>query len=162
MTFRASLLPLAALLATAVPCEALDLTGTWVGKQTCRGFDGQNFSFKLSESTVEILQTGSDVALQVLTDAEPDVYRGVAIDDSGNSAQGGVYFVHCGTSDVPGNGVDNFDETGILSARTKSNGSGKLKGASNYFNTAPEFAGCKWSYKRISTMPPVVGSCDLM
>src|SRR5512134_200222 len=73
---RASLLPLAALLAAAVPCEALDLTGTWVGKQTCRGFDGANFAFKLSESTVEIVQTGNDIALQVLTDAEPDVYRG--------------------------------------------------------------------------------------
>jgi len=159
---RTWLLPIAALLAAAVPCDGLDLTGTWVGKQTCRGFDGANFSFKLSESTVEIMQTGSDIALQVLTDAAPDVYRGVAIDSVGNSDQGGLYIVHCGTSDVPGSGVDNFDETGILSAKTKSNGSGKLKGASNYFNTAPEFAGCKWSYKRISTATPVVGACDLM
>jgi hypothetical protein len=158
---RAPLFAFAALLA-AVPCGAIDLTGTWVGKQTCRGFDGANFAFKLSESTVEIVQTGNDVALQVLTDAEPDVYRGVAIDDVRNSAKGGVYIVHCGTSDVPGSGIDNFDETGILSAATKSNGSGKLKGASNYFNTAPEFAGCRWSYKRISTTQPVVGSCDLM
>ena len=157
---RASLLPLAALLALAAPSAAFDLTGTWAGKQTCRGFDGAGFSFKIAESTLEIAQSGNDIALQVLTSGTPDVYRGVGIDDVRNAERGQLYFVHCGTSDVPGNGVDNFDETGIASVKTRSNGSGSLRGFSTFFNTAPEFANCKWRYKRISTAAPKVGTCD--
>lgn len=156
---RRSLLALAAALAFAAPAAAFDATGTWLGKQTCRGFDGQAFSFKIAESTLEIAQTGSDLQLQVVTTQGTDVYRGVAIDTAGKPEQGSFYYVHCGTSDVPGSGADSFDETGIASVKTKDSGSGKLKALSTYFNTEPEFAHCKWSYKRTSTTAPVVPAC---
>lgn len=158
---RPTSLALSALFALVLsgPAAAFDATGTWIGKQTCHGFDGAGFSFKLTESTLEIMQTGSDLALQVVSTAATDVYRGVSIDAAGSALQGQLYFVHCGTSDVPGSGVDQFDETGILAVKTKDNGSGKLKGISTYFNTAPEFANCRWSYKRTSTSAPVVPAC---
>ena len=106
------------------------------------------------------MQTGSDLALQVVSTAATDVYRGVSIDAAGSALQGQLYFVHCGTSDVPGSGVDQFGRDRHPRRQDEGQRLGEAEGdLAAYFNTAPEFANCRWSYKRTSTSAPVVPAC---
>jgi len=142
---------LVAALALAAPAAAFDLTGTWEGKQTCGDFNGTAAKFTVPSSTIQITQVGT--AIVMLVDGA-DYYNGVGIDATAKPETGRTYFVHCGTSDVPGNGVDGFDETGSASVKTKDNGSGSLKGGSTFYNNNVDVGVCKWTYKRTSTTNP--------
>jgi hypothetical protein len=155
---RAAVLVVLAL-ALPLPSLAIDLTGTWEGKYTCKGFEGEKFSFTVV-GTLEITQTGADLALRV---AGVDEYNGVAIDDARKPETAGTaYFVHCGTSDVPGTGLGGFDETGFAKLKANASGGGSFKATTNaFFSEAPIGAGnCKFSFKRTSTDDPGVLACD--
>ena len=149
----------ALLLAFPLSAQAFDLTGTWEGKYVCKGFDGGKFSFSIP-GTLEITQVGNDIDLQLPFTGGADVYRGVPIEATGKPEQGAVYFAHCGISDVPGTGENGFDETGFANVKTKANGDGIFKATTTFFLLAPpEVAGCKWKYKRVSTVNPNVPGC---
>ena len=146
-------------LAFPLSAHAFDLTGTWEGKYTCKGFDGEKYSFTVP-GTLEITQTGTVLALALPFDGGADAYNGVGIDDTAKPLQGAAYFVHCGVTDVPGMGEGGLDETGFAKIKTKENGTGSFKATTTYYLGAPrEVATCKWSYKRIDTADPVVPSC---
>jgi hypothetical protein len=152
-------LPLALAVAwLSQPAAAFDLTGTWVGKQTCKSADGTRFSFKIP-STLLISQNGSEIAMHVVTEGGTDVYNGVGIDLADKPEGGDAYFVHCSTSDVPGTGADAFDEAGRATVKAKETGSGSFKATSTYFNTVPETGTCKWSYLRTDVVDPDVDAC---
>jgi hypothetical protein len=152
-------LPLAlAAACLAHPAAAFDLTGTWEGKQTCKGSDGAKFSF-VFPTTLRITQTGTVLAMEVVSDAGSDFYNGTGIDGTAKPENGEAYFVHCGTTFVPATGKEAFDETGRGIVKTKETGSGSFKGTSNFYNGEPEVANCKWSYKRTLTADPAVLSC---
>jgi hypothetical protein len=153
------LLPIAlAAACLAQPAAAFDLTGTWEGKQTCKGLSaGEKFSFSIP-STLLITQTDTTFNIHVVSDSGTDVYQGVGVDGTVNPVNGEAYFVHCGTTDVPETG-DDFDESGRAVVKTNETGSGSFKGTSAFFNSAPEVASCKWSYKRVETTDPVVAAC---
>ena len=155
-----SALVLAFALAFPLAADAFNLTGSWQGKYTCRAFDGTKFSFNVP-GTLEITQNGTDIDLQLPFTGGADVYRGISIDATGKPEQGAVYFAHCGISDVPGTGDNNFDETGFALVKTKENGDGTFKAATTFFLATPplEAASCKWSYKRVSTTNPNVVGC---
>jgi hypothetical protein len=152
-------LALVAAAALAQPAAAFDLTGTWTGKQTCKGSSvGEKIKFSFA-SELLITQTGGDLVIHVVSDSGTDVYQGAAIDDLVKPQNGAVYFVHCGTTDIPETG-DQFDENGRASVKTKeAAGTGSLKGTSTFFNNEPEVASCKWSYKRTNATDPVVTGC---
>jgi hypothetical protein len=151
-------LPLALAAVLAQSAGAFDLTGTWEGKQTCKGLSaGEKFSFSIP-STLLITQAGPTFYIHVVSDSGTDVYQGYGVDGSANPVNGEAYFVHCGTTDVPENG-DDFDESGRSVVKTKETGSGSFKGTSAFFNAEPEVASCKWSYKRIETTDPMVAGC---
>ena len=157
-----SALPLLLALATPLSAQAIDLTGTWEGKYTCKGSDGSNFSYSVP-GPLEISQNGAEIRAQFPFDKGADVYAGVSIDDDRKPLDKGVaYFVHCGMSDVPGSGVNDFDETAFARATTKSNGGGKLKATTTFFigSPPPEVSSCKWSYKRVDTVDPLVPACS--
>jgi hypothetical protein len=143
----------------AQPAAAFDLTGTWTGKQTCKGSSaGQKINFSF-QSELLITQTGTDLNIHVVSDSGTDIYQSVAIDDLAKPENGAVYFVHCGTTDIPETG-DDFDESGRATVKTKeARGTGSLKGTSSFFNNEPEVASCKWSYKRTTTTDPAVTGC---
>jgi hypothetical protein len=146
---------LAAALCLAAPAAAFDLTGTWVGKQTCGAFDGTTTKFKIPDSQLQITQVGSDIVMSV---DGMEFYNAVGIDDTANPDRGHTYFAHCGTSSVPGSGGKDFDETGSATVKVKSNGDGTLKASSTFFNNTPEVAVCRWSYRRTSTTDPALVS----
>jgi len=145
-------------LALAAPAGAFDLTGTWTGKQTCGDFDGVATKFiPEGTATIQITQTGT--AIVILVNNE-DYYNGVGIDGTAKPETGRAYFVHCGTSDVPGAaGVGGFDETGSASVKTsESRGTGSFKGGSTFFSNEGRTGVCKWSYKRTSSTDPLLVS----
>lgn len=144
----------------AQPAAAFDLTGTWEGKQTCRGLSaGEKTSFSFP-STLRITQTGTELALEVVSDAGTDVYNGIGIDGALNPLAGEAYFVHCGTSDVPAVGQDAFDESGRAVVKTKAEiVGGSFVGTSSFYNDFPEVFSCKWSYKRTDAADPGVAGC---
>lgn len=146
--------------ALAQPAAAFDLTGTWTGKQSCKGSAvGEKISFSFP-SELLITQNGTDLNIHVVSDSGTDIYQSVGIDDLVKPENGAVYFVHCGTTDIPETG-DEFDENGRASVKTKeASGTGSFKGTSTFFNIEPVVASCKWSYKRTSTTDPAVkGGC---
>jgi hypothetical protein len=151
-------LALAVAAVLAPPAAAFDLTGTWTGKQTCKGSSvGQKIKFSFP-SELLITQTGTDIVIHVVSDSGTDVYQSVAIDDLLKPENGAAYFVHCGTTDIPETG-DEFDENGRATVKTKATGTGSFKGTSTFFNNEPEVASCKWSYKRTNPTDPAVTGC---
>ena len=110
----------------AQPAAAFDLTGTWEGKQTCKGLSaGEKTSFSFP-SMLRITQTGTELALKVVSDSGTDVYNGIGIDGALKPEAGEAYFVHCGTGDVPAVGEDAFDESGRAVVKTKAEIVGRL------------------------------------
>jgi hypothetical protein len=153
-------LPLAfAAACLAQPAAAFDLTGTWEGKQVCRGLSaGEKTSFSIP-SQLRITQTGTELALEVVSDAGTDVYNGIGIDNALKPTVGEAYFVHCGMSDVPAVG-DAFDESGRALLRTnEETGGGSFTGSSSFYNDLPEVFTCKWIYKRTDPADPGVSGC---
>ena len=149
-------------LAFPLSAQAIDLTGTWEGKYTCKGSDGSNFSYSVP-GILEITHTGTEIRAQFPFDTGEDVYAGVSIDDDKKPLEKGVaYFIHCGMTDVPGSGQNFYDETAFARATTKSNGGGTLKATTTFFvsDPPPEMSSCKWSYKRTSTADPGVPVCS--
>jgi hypothetical protein len=155
---------LAAVLAATGTARAFDLTGTWEGRQTCRGFDGERFSFKIPSargdvSVLHITQVGSALALRLATSDGDDVYRGIGIDALDRPEGGQVYVVKCGTDDDLSILESGFDEVGSGPVKTRANGAGTFKLLSTFLNEAPATAFCRWSYKRVDTADPGVPGC---
>lgn len=157
---RLALLFAAVLVLPSTAARAFDLTGTWTGKYTCKGSDGVKFKFSV-KGTLEITQVGDQIAMQLPFDGGADVYNAVAITDVSKPEKGSIYYVHCGMSDVPGNGVSGFDEAGFANVNAKANGKGSFKGTTAWYFTEPPPGGgnCKWTYKRTSTANPNVPGC---
>ena len=152
-------LPLAlAAACLAQPAGAFDLTGTWEGKQTCKGSDGAKFSF-VFPTTLRITQTDTTFAMEVVSDSGSDFYNGIGIDSTAKPQNGEAYFVHCGTTSVPATGKEAFDETGRGIVKTKETGTGSFKGTSIFYNGEPEVASCKWSYKLTDPADPQAVGC---
>jgi hypothetical protein len=155
----------AAALAASGAARAFDLTGTWEGRQSCTGFDGERFRFRIPSergdiSTLQISQAGTALALRV-PDAQGggDVYSGFGIDALDKPEGGQIYIVRCGTDDDLSTLQGGFDETGSGAVKTKPDGSATLKLLSTFFNAGPEIAFCRWSYKRLDTANPNVPGC---
>lgn len=153
---RLALLAFCAALAAAAPSHAFDLTGTWQGKQTCRGFDfvGLGAKFTLDDD-IAISQAGDEVFVRI---GDSD-YTGRKIDDPGKPERGRLYLVRCTTDNVPGTETEGeWDETADFTVKTKATGSGTIKG----FSTFIDFEGigsCKWKFKRTGSADPVVTGC---
>jgi hypothetical protein len=144
----------------AQPAAAFDLTGTWEGKQTCRGLSaGEKTSFSIP-SQLRISQNGAELAIEVVSDSGTDVYNGAGVDNTLKPTAGEAYFVHCGMSDVPATG-DAFDESGRAVLRTnEETGGGTFTGTSSFYNDFPEVFTCKWSYRRTDVTDPQVNGCS--
>ncbi|HYC53340.1 MAG TPA: hypothetical protein VEL28_00150 [Candidatus Binatia bacterium] len=131
----------AAALLTAAPAQALDVQGTWTGRQVCKVFNGGKFVDKF-ESVMEIVQTGNEVAIDV--DGGEYVYFGTVIESQTVPTKGEIGLTDCDPDS---------DEVG----RLKISGN-KAKGISIY-RTDEENDTCKWKYARASTAAPAITAC---
>jgi len=140
--------------ASAPPAaRALDLTGTWAGRQTCTEFDGGRTMYVL-EGTLEVTQSGATLGITFMSAGHEDGYVGRAVVDDGNRDRGEIVLLHCGTNDVAGDA--HFDEVGRLKVSTKpAEGTGRISGTSIFSNPLPASVGsCRWSFNRVATDDP--------
>ena len=145
--------------ALAPASHAFDLTGTWVGKWSCQGFDGSKFKSSNGQSTIAITQTDNTIAANV--DNGEFFYNGGAIPDTGDpTTKGEAVLLQCGTDHI----AFTTAEGEILRAKVKVNpasGTGSLKGLSIVETQFSEALTCKYSYKRVDTANPNVPGCPL-
>lgn len=138
--------------------EPSDLTGTWIGKFKCKGFEtGVKIRFPFAP-TIRISQSGLRIGMSVdYGTGDVDRYGGLMIPDGKKPlAKAQVAVGYCDTNSVL---ADDFDELGILVTTTKPPGvRASLKGTTLYSEGVadPEAGTCKWSYKRTSTADPSV------
>jgi hypothetical protein len=144
--------------ASVTPTHAFDLTGNWIGKWSCKGFDGSKFtsSSNLKPSTLAITQTGNTFGA-VIDAADPNgdyTYNGFAILDGKSADKGEVTLLGChlGTT-LAGPPFDG--ELVRATVKTKTNTfKASFKGTSIFSDDSPEVGTCKYSYKRTDTPPP--------
>ena len=145
--------------ALAQASQAFDLTGTWVGKWSCQGFDGASFKSSNKQSTIAITQTDNTIAANV--DNGEFFYNGGAIPDAGApTTKGEAALNQCGTDNLP----FATTEGEILRAKVKVNpesGAGSFKGLSVIETQFFEVLTCKYSYKRTDTVNPNVPACPM-
>ena len=137
------------------PARAFDATGTWVGKWSCKDFDGQKGTDGNAESTLLITQTGTAMAIDL--DAGFYRYNGNAIPDGAKPEKGEAALLSCAIDDQPLTGA--LSELMRFAFKTKS-GSVKatLKGVS-IFQLGAVVGTCKYSFKRTSDVDPNVSAC---
>ena len=157
---RTALLAMLVTAAVAAPAFAFDLTGHWVGKWTCKGFDGAKFKDENKTSTLDVTQSGATINAAL---EGAFLFAGVAIPDASKPEKGEAVLLDCNTNDVPAE-ADGNSEIIRVSVATKVGGTkATFKGVSILENNVAPFGEqvqtCKYSYIRVSTSDPVVGSC---
>jgi len=144
---------------TVTPGNAFDLTGHWVGKWTCKGFDGAKFSDRNDTSTLDITQSGAAIHA-MFEHAFP--YDGAAIPDAKKPEKGEAVIIDCHTNAVMA--ADGNSEIIRAPVATKAmSPKGVLKGLSILENDVAPFGEevqtCKYTYHRVDTNDPGIGSC---
>jgi hypothetical protein len=142
-------------LCLAVPGYALDLTGTWEGKESCSLFNGTSSKTK-QDVTVTITQSGYDLNLNISGGFLSGLYNGVSLGDVADLEKGQAGAYRCGLS-ASGSQAGSFTAKTDLAA-----GTGKLKGRLIYLQNDMIEQGvttCKYSLKLTNPMNPAVGAC---
>lgn len=143
------------LTAVASNARAVDITGTWTGKEKCKCFDNTDGKFKekFRDEEMQITQSGTDLNILVFE----ELFNGNVIDNPTKDNRGEAAFIACRT-DPKDNA--SFGEIGRAKLRTKGNGGGKLKVESLWNVSQTEICKCKWSFERVDTEDPSVGDCS--
>ncbi|MGJ0486376.1 MAG: hypothetical protein ACR65R_17850 [Methylomicrobium sp.] len=136
---------------------AVNLTGTWAGKFTCTGFDGEKFTFVQNNQSLKISQTnGNKVFVQwfdqgvLASNFSGFVTNRISRPDT----KGHAAIADCVTkSDI----TTGFSEIADLNVSTiPSKGKGSLTGASIYTDKGVEVTQCKWTFKLVDTATPAI------
>jgi len=149
----------------AHPASAFNLTGHWIGKYSCKGFDGAKFTSGNKTSTLDVTQTGATIAAMIDANVSPPDgsfhYNGIAIPDDKNADKGEAILLGCHLANTPAPTNTTFDgELSRLSVKTKTGTFKATITASSIFEDAtPEVSQCKYSYKRIDTNDPGIAAC---
>lgn len=149
-------LTVASLLLAAGSASALDLTGTWEGKEVClRLNDDDNVEVKLKgEATVLITQSGSDLNVTFLGDFLVAAMNGAALAYASNPNAGRAGMYRCGTSTT-------ISMTAAFKAKSSPSGTGTLDGTANVVGhgSGNTIASCTYSLKRVSAVNPGIAPC---
>jgi len=146
------------------PAHGFDLTGHWVGKWSCKGFDGGKFTSSQpnkedkNASTLAITQVqGGTFAASI--DNGSFTYNAVAIPDSSKPEKGEVTLLGCHLANtLPPPSFDG--ELVRASVQTKAGTfKASFKATSIFVDDFPEDGTCKYSYKRIDTIDPGLSAC---
>ena len=145
---------------TVAPAHAYDLTGHWVGKWSCKGFDATKFTSGNKNSTMDDTQTQATFAIAIDAASDDFTYNAVAIPDQKTPDQKGeaaLLGCHLGTT-LP---AAPFDGELVRAQVSTKPGAVKasFKGTSIFADGFPEVGTCKYSYKRLDTTNPNVAAC---
>lgn len=146
-------------LATAgSPALAFDLTGTWAGKWSCKGFDGEKFTTSNKNSTLRITQTGGNLAAEL--DNGDYHYNGGAIPDAAKPEKGEIVFDACANDNLPL--ADAESEIVRAAVKTKAGTfKASLKGTSIFEDNFGGVGSCKYTFKRLDVVNPNIAGCVL-
>jgi hypothetical protein len=142
----------------APPAWAANLTGTWVGQQECRRFDGTKFFTPFPNDTMTISQTGADLNISSLGIR----YHGQAIDDAAAPhVKAQASFVECTTTESsPYQEIGRATKIDIKSDGVRAT----FLATSIFFQDIDPFPAdvgtCDWTYQRVSTADPGVEDCS--
>ncbi len=154
---------LAAMVTSVAPASAAlisyDLTGTWAGSITCNEYES---GAKVKPKTVltpvmRITQIGQNIGVQLDFGTSLRLFGGLSNPDAKKPEQKGeAALIRCGTSDDIATGLPN--QIVRMSAATKP---GKVKatfkGVALFTDPVlPRHGTCKWKWKRIDTVDPLL------
>ena len=149
---------LALILVVAAPswAHAIDLTGTYEGKQVCTGLlkgSGEKDRFTITPS-MRITQVGSSVRVNVSPGAS---YEGTVVNDGKNpTKKGQAAIVSCS----PSQDASGYAELlHVRSATLAKNGVKLTVRGISTFSTVNRVGDCRWAYKRTNAADPGVGIC---
>lgn len=152
MSIRMWLAAVASVLVLGATCpdgaDAFHLTGTWIGKWSCKGFDGAKFKTANKISTMLISQLGDTVNVDI--DGGEFHYNGRAIADDAKPEKGEVVLVECDTDNAPAVG----EEAEMVRAQVKTKVDAiraTYKAVSIFEDAFPSVGTCKYNYERIDT-----------
>jgi hypothetical protein len=140
----------AVLATTARPAGAIDLTGTWAGKLSCKGIEnGSREQFTCCE-VIQITQIGNSINVR----EGGLLYFGRVLTLDASPTKGSATFVGCVTDNTLGNDAEmvfaNVTDDGVKAT---------LKGRGPYNEDPTDQFLCTWNYKRIDTADPGVPGC---
>jgi len=142
------------LVALATTAGAVDITGTWEGKETCKCFNNVNgkFTEKFKNEEMKISQSGTDLNILVFD----GLFNGNVINQPNKDNKGEAAFIACNTD--PKNNAS-FGEIGRAKLHTKDNGKGTFKVESLWNTSQTQICTCKWNFKRTDTADPSIADC---
>ena len=104
---------------SSTPAFGFDVTGSWEGKASCKGFaDGQKFALKVDVAAT-VSQSGADLNLEFAGLSFVAHASGVAIPDAKKPEKGELGFVSCGTVPEPVSGVVGRGKVATAVGKTK-------------------------------------------
>jgi hypothetical protein len=146
---------LVALIFTAASAGAVDLTGTWTGKQSCDIYDGARSKVSFGEGIMQITQTGNQAVMKLSFGNALVTYLGrIFPDDRSPESRAEVTFALCGTSEQVTDDQTYYGE--LLRIRVTGT---KFTGNSIFKDFTPQMGSCKWSYKKIDIVDPQLTGC---
>ena len=150
-----------AALAVVVCCSAplagaygFELTGTWVGRETCKVYDGISARNSVDfgpSNPVRITQTGNSLAVVMVSATLGVTYHGESIGDTAQPRNGRAMMTEC-RSDTK---LSAYSEVVHLDGSADPQ-IGRLRGESIVRTLFGEVGRCKWRLTRTSTDDPLV------
>jgi len=156
-TYRAALLASVVLGWRPPTAIAIDLTGTWQGKEICTVLTGNGVkTITRQQRSMAITQSATD--LNGVVDGLEE-YNGIIFDEADTTSKGQAILIACRTT------ADLADFEQMVGARvTLPAGGAKLKGRSARHSVVGTGGGsvavCSWTYNRTNTTDPTVGDCN--
>jgi len=151
---RSAALAIVTSVGTVLPAHAFDLTGRWVGRESCRVYDGvlskESVEFGPS-NPVRITQTGNSVAVVMGSATDGVAYYGDVVSHPSKPKIGRALLTEC-RSDTALSGyteVIHFEGTASAAAA-------RLRGESIVRTLFGEIGMCKWQLIRTSLDDPSV------
>ena len=145
------------LAALGTTAGAVDMEGTWEGKERCDCFnevDGKSTERHRGE-VMKITQEGTDLNIE----AYGELFNGNVIGDPRSSSKGQASLIACSTDPV-----DNasFGQTGRAKVSVKANGRGRMTIESLWNADENEICTCRSKMHRTHEWDPEVGGCSVM
>ena len=148
----------AAALALGAPARALeDISGTYAGKMSCKGYSNAAPSKAKHDVTIEVLE-GKVNVLRILIGMNQlgANVQFTMIEDSAKQDRGKVGGVDCTLGWLTQNGLSVQADAVVKAGGEK----GSLKGEVQHLDAQGIIETCSFSVKRTSTTPPQLGVCQ--
>ena len=143
------------LTALGTTAQAVDMTGTWTGNETCKCFNDVvgKFTEKYTDEVIRVSQDGTDLNIE----AYGELFNGNVINDPKRERKGEASLISC-NADPADNG--SFGELGRAKVWAKSNGGGKMVIDSLWNAQENELCQCRARFRRVNTTNPEISECS--